>query len=637
MPMPKCCLVRRTTVLVGFLWLFCLGPAWCRPAPHEAPIVQGGAGEKVDSEVRFRYPSGQVYQYDSLFPLVVEITNQGGTPKTYEATWPLQQPVPPALKNLHLKPGEKRRFSLIFPRGEVSSLYSITINDVSRSPDLLSNPRETVTGLLAPKSERFDYLRTLKLEVDPNVAQAAAEENEEVKPKLVPLATLSELDPELVPESWALLETLNVIIAYDLQSMTLSRDQQNALIAWTQRGGKLVLVSNGLPEEFRGTPFEEYLPIEPTGVASDQGLITVTGPKAGPESKTLMSFRGRPLLLERDLMQGQLYFLTSPLTALSPLTSDEAEELWRHIVPPGGTPGVNHYNSYNQITNLTLKSIPELPRAKAGWVALFILLYALIVGPVNLGVLRKRDKMLWSFVSVPAIAVVFAGAAYLINVSNRSSTPVFRELGYLEIRSQQARGVAQSEAIMFSPSSQRYEITSGPLSVFSAGDQRYGEPLLSLYDVPPAGGLRTFAKMGTWDIFVAQTESLIDLKAPIKGKFEKKTATLDSSMASAPNEALIYHPTLGISQSFTLQTGPQTVELTLGPAGSYGTFSQISVSSDEHPGREELSQALSGRGENFHPDSAYLMFWTSEVKAQVATDPVAVHRSEYLVIVELDS
>ncbi len=633
MPTPKN-LVRRPSFFLAALWLCLFLPTWARPAPPEQPVVTAGSEESATSEVSFRYPAGQVYQYDAIFPLVLEIANKSGSPKTYEASWPLQQPVPSTLKKLHLKPGEKRRFSLNFPRGDASNLYNITINNNPYAPDLLSNPRETVTGLLTPKSERFDYLRTLKLEVDPNVAQAATEDGKEPKTKLVPLATLSELDPELVPESWALLESLDVIIAYDLQSMTLSRDQQNALIAWAQRGGRLVLVSNGLPEEFRGTPFEEYLPLQPTSVASDQGMVTVTG-QALPESKTLMNYRGRPLLLERQLMQGRLFFLTSPLTALSPLTGEEAEQLWRNIVPPGSTSGAN--NGYNQITNQTLRSIPELPRAKAGWVALFILLYAIIVGPVNLGVLRKRDKMLWSFVSVPAIAMLFAGAAYLINVSNRSSTPVFRELGYLEIQAQQTRGIARSEAVLFSPSSRRYALTSSPLAIVSATNQGYGEPPLSLYEVPPSGGLRTFLEMGTWDIFVAQTQSLIDLEKPIKGQFKGKTAILDSPLPSASNEALIYHPKLGISQAFTLQSGSQTVDLNLTPAPTYSMFSQISVSSDEHPGRQELADALSGRAESFRPDSAYLLFWTSEVRAPVETDPAATYRSDYLVIVELES
>jgi hypothetical protein len=633
--------IRRQLAKLLYLLVFCALPALAAPAP--VPTLPAEKTAVKDSEVRFLYPAGQIYKQDKVFPLVVEISNLTGLPKSYKASWSLNLELPPQLKSIKLEPGEKRRFPLNFPRNEVGGASTIELNGKSYSSELQPCPRNSTTGLLSPATEKFDYLRTLKLEVDPTVATAS---EQEAKPSLVPLAALAILDPELVPEGWPMLSCLDVIIAYDLPSMALSKLQKAALVSWVCQGGRLVLVSDGLPEEFQGTPFQEHLPLQPTGVVTDQGLVQLVG-EVAPGAETLMTYHDRPLLLRKPLMRGELFLVTAPLKEQAPLTVEEAETLWKQVLPdqvqdPNGTGSYNYgynYNYYPSITANTLRNIPELPRAGPGWVALFLLVYALIVGPVNLGILRRKDKMLWSFVTVPVIALVFAGGAYLLNSSSRSSVPVLRELGVLQVKSGDARGYAVSEALFFSPSSDRYLIDCEPDAICHPATYSYENPPFAMYESLANGGLQASIAMGTWDVFMLNTESLIELPSPLKGSWKNGTLTVDSPLSTAANEAQVYSPEKGASEVFQLKGGQQTETLELKDPASYTKFEKLGDPPDKqaHPSRADLLSNISNQSATvFEAKKTYLMFWTDKLVAPLNPKAPGLHRAEYLVVLELE-
>jgi hypothetical protein len=629
------------------LWWFTALSAAAAPAPP--PVFPGKKASK-EAEIRFLYPVGQVYKQNKIFPLVVEISNRGAVAKSYQASWSLNIAIPQPLQDLKLQPGETRRFTLNFPRNEAGGASTIELNGKSYSTELQSSPRDSSTGLLSPPSEKFDYLRTLKLEVDPNVAAAVASPSTDptpaAPPPLVPLAALSILDPELLPEGWPMLSCLDVIIAYDLQSMALSKLQKAALLSWVCQGGRLVLVSDGLPEEYQNTPFEEHLPLRPTGVSTERGLLQLVG-EPTPGSKTLMSYNGRPLLMEKPLMLGSLFLVTAPLKDQGPLTIEQAEALWKQVQPQEAAQAAGNYNynySYNyypSITANTLKNIPELPRAGPGWVALFLLVYALIVGPVNLGLLRRRDKMLWSFVTVPVIALVFAGGAYLLNAGSRSSIPVLRELGVLQIKSGDKRGYGFSEALFFSPSSRRYQIECQPDAICHPSTYSYDKAPFGMYTNLANGGLEASISMGTWDIFTLGTESLIDLPSPLTGRWKDGVLTLNSPLSTGFNEAQVFSPELGTSPTFQVKGGQQTENLVLkDPTNNYARFDKLGSPADPqaHPGRSELLNSLSNQGNSlFDPKGKYLLFWTDKVMAPLDPEAPGIHKAEYLVVLELET
>lgn len=626
-----------------YLCLLWLLTGWCWAQKGPAP----------DPSVRFLYPIGKIYKNDTVVPLIVELSNTTAKNKTFSIKWSLDIPVPAELANARLKPGDKRRFPLFFPRHTVAQLYNFDIDEQSYSLDLQTNSRTAIAAILSPTEEKFDYLRSLKLEVDVNALNTAAQANNNGQPAAPPktpwitLANLSNLEPELFPESWAPLASLDTIIVYDLPALSLSQRQKQALMAWCCRGGRLVLVSDGSPTEYQGTPFEPYLPLKPSEVVTEGGLNLLVGPLASG-AQTLATHQDKPLLVGRPALDGQLYLITAPLKQLAPLSAAQAEKLWRQVLPPAPDPNVpTNYNSYNPNyssygiagpASNTLRDIPELPRARAGWLALYLLTYALIVGPINLGFLRRRDKMLWSFVTVPAIALAFAGGAYLLNLANRSSQPLLRELGVVRVESGEALGHATSEALFFSPSARDYQLDCDPMAICHSGTYSYGDKAFGLYSLLPDGGLQGSLRLSTWDIYTLGTESLRKLPGPITGTWKDNVLTVNSSMESSPGEALLYHRSKGVSSTFTLKSGAQVHQLPLTSNSTYNVFNPISSQAKEHPGRDELLVTLSNAAtQSFKEEPVYLLFWTDKLQVPIAIGDDTTHKSEYLVIVELES
>ncbi len=617
------------------------------------PATSGPASG--DQSVRFLYPIGKVYKNEAVVPIVVEFSNTTTRERTFVTTWPLSNPVPANLASVRLKAGERRRIPLVLPRHIISQLYSLEVNGQSYSLDLQTDAQSPTVAVLSPSEDKFDYLRALKLQPDPNAAvqnpsgQATPVAEGAVASRIA-LNSLTNLEPDLLPENWASLFSLDTIVVYDLPALSLSQRQKQALMDWTLRGGRLVLVADGDPAGFRGTPFEPFLPMECDNVVTDGGLTQLTG-KLRPKAKALSSWKGRPLLAARPALNGTVYLVTAPLKEMAPLSSEQSESLWRQVLPPppnfnqsnnyqSYNPVYNSYGSgYNNPTSNHLVDIPEMPRAQAGWLALYLLAYAIIVGPINLSFLRRRDKMLWSFVTVPTVAIVFAGGAYLINYLNRSSVPIYRELGVVRFESSNPFGSGTSEGLFFSPSSQTYTFDCDPASIcYGVQDYRSTLNSFGMYSPLPNGGLQSTLNLSTWDISTLTTDSIFKLPTPVEGRWKNNVLTINSPLPCAPNEAILYHRSKGATASFTLKGGKQTENLAFNANSTYNSFSAISSTTKEHPGRDSLLGSLSGGATQFFKeDAVYLIFWTDSLKAPIGMGPQTVHKAEYLVMVELES
>ncbi len=410
-------------------------------------------------------------------------------------------------------------------------------------------------------------------------------------------------------------------------------------------GGTLVLVSNGVPEEFSGSAFEPELPLRPTGVTTDSGYVLLSGEQR-EGAEVLYSAGESPLALRRELLDGQIVLLTAPLTELGVFKEEAAQEMWLNIYKDLPDNNPQQYNQRGRNFRNTLRDMPEHPRARGGLMAAFLLLYSLIVGPLNLGILRKKDKMLWSFVTVPVIALVFAAGAYLVNVVGRSSTPVLRELGLVEIQEGQLRGIAQSDALLYSPSSAKFEVATSPRAVFEYDG--YGiQDGFGLYQVTPEGGLKAQVKMGTWDIREFSSRSLLELDGPIQVDLKYQVVKGESESAQGAEvtlncpypsvgKALIYSPVRGISEPFEISGGAQTLQLKFSGAPGYNKFVSISHPDERaHPGQEALLLALSNNN-TFKPDGTYLLFWTDKMLTDVTSTPSTKHVGEFLAIVEFE-
>jgi hypothetical protein len=585
----------------------------------------GGNKPKLGREIDVRclYPAGTHCDYGVLFPLVLEYHNKSLVPQEFELRWSLQLDIPREYKTLVLEPGAKKRIPFLLPPGAINQLYSLWVNDQNVPVGVTSNSQNRVAGLLTSDNDNLDYIRSMQLVKNPYYNPSNSDDGAEYNTP----QSLSNLDEEVFPDHWAALEALNILVCYDLTALNLGDNQYQAIVNWVRQGGELVVVSNGLPTEYRGTPLEEILPLTPESIVTDQDRVRVQGIlKSG--ANTLVGNPGEEIFVEKSVLNGRVFYLTVPLLGADMLGKDETEMLWRHVFDKQP----NYTNSPHSF--MMMDSMPELPRTKAGWVALFVILYGIIVGPVNLSILRKKDKMLWSFVTVPVVAILFAGSAYVVNRFIRPSTPVLRELGYVAMQVEQKVGFAEAEQLLFSPHSQTFTISGDAGTFFEITGSGYGafgntRQDFGLYTQSPEGGLQSQLEMGTWDIQRFQARCNLELESSfVINPISNKKIEIESPLRSDLEGATVYIPSQGASDSFTLEPGTNTYDLTFTQSGPAGAFQWDKV---QYPGRKSLLRQLhSTRAAT----TGKLYFWTQELETPLQIDQGTLDRHDYLVCVE---
>jgi len=594
------------------------------PGPDGKPL--GQLGKQI--EARFLYPAGKFFEYNTLFPVVIEYQNLTSQPQYFTLDWSLHIPIPQEYKTLLLEGKAKKRIPLLLPSREVSQMYSISVNKQNVSSGLQGNSQGRVTGLLSANSESLDYLRALQIEKNPYYNPSNQDQNEEY----TVLTSLSQLNHEVFPQHWAELSALKVIVCYDLNALAFGNSQYRILERWVQQGGHLVVMSNGIPNEYKGTPIEALLPLTPNAVETRQGRISVTGPLKD-DARIGLGSPEDPLLISRDVIDGKVHFVTSPLLDTNLLGKEKTQELWRVVFDDLGQTNSRRPLVFDYST---LNNIPELPRTGAGWVALFVLLYGIVVGPINLSILRKRDKMLQAFISVPLIAFFFAGGAYVLNRVVRPSTPVLRELGWLQIQADQQTGIAESELVHGTPTPETFTMSSGQNAFLDIAPNSYrsSSNKFGLYRVTPDGGLESEIDLGTWDIQRFVSLSVLSLDSPFSIKMVKgpSQVTITSPLAGDGVSATISYPEGNFSDPFELKSGTHTYDLV---GDHHNPIDALIFDDQEAPGRRTLVDRVWNQATS-DPSRGSLFVWTSQVNNSLDVDHEAIRRQDFLVTVEFE-
>lgn len=320
---------------------------------------------------------------------------------------------------------------------------------------------------------------------------------------------VAHLRVEEIPTLSAALNSLGVLVLEGTDLSALSDEQQEAVLAWVVRGGTLVVaarpgaseLSSGLADylpvsvgggsrnlpSLKGLSDLVAVPLTPTTAVAVAEATLRTEPEVG--ANLLAAEDGLPLVASRDLGEGQVVYMgLSP--ALPPLKSWEgtaplfkrllAEHRLGHsfgsiINSPGysygyGYPGSGVFDVYGSIFDLPGLELPD-----ATVMAIFLMLYILIVGPLNFVILRRLRKPELAWATIPALVLVFSVGAYLLGYQSKGGDLVMvrGSVAYSapEVPSAQAMQVVG----LFSPLRGTYSLNVGAESVaYEMNSYNYG-------------------------------------------------------------------------------------------------------------------------------------------------------------------
>jgi hypothetical protein len=286
--------------------------------------------------------------------------------------------------------------------------------------------------------------------------------------QLAPLTVgLSVTDlPERV-EAWS---TLDRLVWQDTDSALLTTDQLEAMRGWIAGGGRLVIVGGTAgPSSLSAFP-DTILPYRPTATtdlapASLTALLgelpdgaadlpALTGELNG--GRALAVSGDRIVAAERAYGSGAVTVVGFDPTIGWIAESSAGEDLWQRLLP-GRSSGGPVVGDDSQIVSAA-SQLPTLALPPIGGLIALLGGYILLIGPINYLVLKRLDRREWAWVTMPALIVTFAVAAYGIGSFLRGSEVIVNEVAIVRGAPGATEGTAQAYLGVFSPSRGTYQV-----------------------------------------------------------------------------------------------------------------------------------------------------------------------------------
>lgn len=362
------------------------------------------------------------------------------------------------------------------------------------------------------------------------------------RPKVIIDLSLEEL-----PERAEGLRSFNLLVFNDVDTSVLTPAQANALAAWVQQGGQLVIGGGaGAQRTVAGLP-DSLLPVtlrgsaETGGEALDRlaafaeaepilqtGTFVVARGEAPAES-VLAAAGGLPLVVEKSYGDGAVNFIAFDLAGAPFNGWPGTTVFWQKLLGPLGRypENVPFDMSPRQLRanniNYALSNIPSLDLPSIQSITILLVVYVLIVGPFNYLLLRRQKRLHWAWITIPVITLLFTAASFGIGYGMRGNDLVLNKIAVVETRPSGDASVT-SYMGLFSPRMQSYEVTVedenlvSPLTGYdpwATGVQTGGEMVFVQGQPSRVKGLtvnqwamQSFMAEGTWEDFGTFTGKL---------------------------------------------------------------------------------------------------------------------------------
>ena len=400
------------------------------------------------------------------------------------------------------------------------------------------------------------------IDKDPN--QATNVVNGERKAAVALLAGVGEM-----PALWFGYNSADVVILATSDrtfgnALLNDRVRTAALAEWVRRGGRLIVCAGTNADMLKGSAeLNAMLPVDigeqyltksvrfPWSMEGGDPIALVDA--AGKLSLTRLLPRDKPARGYRTLVEGpqgvanatpvlvQGAFGLGRVTVIG-LDPDKPPvtrwpravqtSFWKHLlaesgphIPNSAGANPNVYNNRGESTadaaqgaiDKLLETFEGVPVISFGWVALFILIYILVVGPLDYWFLKKVVKRLeFTWITFPTIVLAVSAGAYFTAYHLKGSELRINKLDLLDIDLQTGRAYGRTWFSVFSPRIQKYTVGVEPAAPWAGpidptdpavtvswfGDARQGRQALfhHSYDYAPrAVGLRRRPDSGVDD------------------------------------------------------------------------------------------------------------------------------------------
>lgn len=418
------------------------------------PIPEADAEKKSDTiEVKAEAGFDGVYMVNHHTPVNVTVYNNGedfkGTVQVKVYSDPLSGIYSNYQQNIDLTAGGAGEYDFII-YSEIDTTY-FNVRILDENGNVVSSVNPKVTALSAEqiltavvtdsRSTGLDYLNNLTIGED--IYNRSGYKTNYV----------SFLDKDTFPENSQALSSFSAVIIDDFNSASFSDEQKDALAAWVENGGLLV-IGTGLNAEKTLKGLDGILDYKLNGYdtascfggTADTAVLDITGAE-------VVDIQGGKDITECvSLGEGKIIVHTFDLGA-DPIASYSTgaqylSEFYRNTMIDKF--GVDRNTYYYQDTINSINRLPSIEKDSLMMLMAVLGLYVIVVGPICYIVLKKKDKREKGWIAIPVIALVFSGVIFGISATSYQkdsliSFMTFTDLDLNSSKTQIATGIRTPE------------------------------------------------------------------------------------------------------------------------------------------------------------------------------------------------
>lgn len=305
-----------------------------------------------------------------------------------------------------------------------------------------------------------------------------------VAPSSIKVASIS---PDTLPDKFVAYAGVDMLLVPNLSVSSIDPRALDAIGSWVASGGTLVINGGADYRSLQNSFMNEMLPVVPEGAASLASDKLPVSPMVVTKS-TLKSTKNYftkkvsdiPIIVFRRYGAGTVVYLAFDYLSKPFKDWRGQTDFWKWIMQsvskdtllmPASTMSTemnqNYYGGrygsyYNQSSDLNLTKVaesnPAIQAPSFGIILGFLLIYLIVLVPVNYVYMKKRRILEKAWYSTLAIVVVFSLLAYGIGYTMRGGRFQMREAGVIVASDGERYALRITDASVFSPARRTYNL-----------------------------------------------------------------------------------------------------------------------------------------------------------------------------------
>lgn len=414
--------------------------------------------------------------------------------------------------------------------------------------------------------------------------------------------TLSDL-----PAQGRALGALDALILHNIDSSPMSVGQREALRGWIAFGGHLIVVG-GPSAAAVAAGLDDLLPVRITGstTTTDIGAlgdfanaplapnvpavvaqVELVDDDKGWRPTILVGTSELPLLVRSEVDRGRIDYLALDPDLEPMRTWIGNDALWPRVffsVPLALRPG--HLKANWGSWGPALSNIPSLDLPPVWLVMAFLFFYIVVVGPLNLLLLRLLDKRALAWVTIPVLILIFSCAAYAFGFFSRGRQVIVSEITLIRAQPESGMAAIDSFAGLYSPQRKSYAVRILDNALVRQLVSNYGPGTLSGETIKVEQGPPTFLRDLEINVGEMRGVAMHDIRA---------WQGLEANLILSQPTASMYHieGTIRNSSGMTIQDGALVLNWQAIALGDLADGETRQISTDLTPTPSSPSQLLS--------------------------------------------